>query len=469
MKKITFCILLLFFAATLITFQSCRQDDIVSPIDTTVIPVDTTKIFSNTYGSNLSDLVTGVQQTNDNGVIVCGYTISTAFGDNDIFIIRYDGSGNILWSNLYGGSGNDQATYMEKCGDGGFIVTGHTTSFSGTFDPFTIKINASGTIEWTRYYTWWNEDYANNVIQTSDGGFILTGYSNSFGSGGYDVYTLKLDQSGGIMWARCFGGVENDFGNAIVQNADGGYVVGGYTFSFGVMGDALIMKLYGDGVKIWSKNYGGIGLDNVKNIKKATSGYIACGTTSSFGLVDEDAYVFNIDNQDGFVYWSRTFDGNAGGPSGFSKVFQPVDGGYMLAGYMQNELKNSTDAVLIKLYGDGEFDYGKLFGGVSNDQATSLAYKQDGGILLAGTTSSFGAGSNDIYLLSLYNNATGCGPDNPFTPLAGTPTTEVFTADVIEMNINYETITPAWNVAVFSVTPNTQCIQAPKSNQVTKY
>jgi len=463
MLKNTFFRYLIYSAfITVIFISACKQgEDIVTTIDPPVI-IDTTKIFSKTYGTSLSDLVTGVRQTPDGGLIMCGYTIGGSFGDNDIFITKLDGSGNIVWSNLYGGSGNDQATSIEKTSDGNFIISGTTSSFSGSFDPFTIKINQSGTIEWSKYYRFWNEDYSNCVTQTSDGGYIITGYTNSFNLGGYDIYAIKLDQSGSIMWARCYGGAANDFGNSVRQTPEGGYIIGGYTFSFGTAGDAYILKLFGDGVLRWSKTYGGTGFDNIKDMQAVSNGYIMCGSTSSFGLVDDDAYVFNIDNQDGFVYWSRTFDGNAGGPSDFKKVLQTPDGGFLLAGNIQNDITNLQDMTVIKLFGDGAFNYAKLFGGVSNDGATSLSFKTDGGILLGGNTTSFGAGSNDVHVFSLYNNATGCITDHSVTPLAGSPLTEVAEQTSLDFPINYETLTSSWNISAFNVLPNSQCIQNPK-------
>ncbi len=456
---------LLFFITLILAlfFSACRQgDDITTPTDPPTPPIDTTKIFSKTFGTTLSDLFTGVRQANDGGLMVCGYTIASAFGDNDIFIMKLDGRGNIVWSNLYGGAGNDQANSIEKTSDGSFIICGTTSSFSGTFDPFVMKINSAGVIEWSKYYRWWNQDYGNSIIQTPDAGFIITGYSNSFSIGGYDVYSLKIDQSGGLMWARAYGGPENDYGNSIRTSTDAGYIIGGYTFSYGVGGDAYIIKLYGDGALRWSKTYGGAGFDNIKDIQNASNGFIACGSTSSFGLADDDAYVFNIDNQNGFVYWTRTFDGNSGGPSDFKKVIQTSDGGFLLAGNLLNSTISGQDMAVVKLYGDGAFSYAKLFGGAANDFGSSLSVKSDGGYLLGGSTASFGAGSNDVYILSLYNNATGCFTDNPVTPIAGSPLTEVNEQTTTYLDINFYNTEPAsWNIAAFNVLPNSQCILKP--------
>lgn len=450
----------------LVLISACEKEQVVVTPEDPPVVIDTTKIFSKTFGSQLSDLVTGSRQTNDGGVILCGFTIAGAFGDNDIFIMKLDGSGNVVWSNLYGGSGNDQANSIEKTSDGSFIISGTTTSFSGTFDPFAMKINQSGVIEWSKFYRWWNEDYANNIIQTGDGGYILTGYSNSFSIGNYDVYSLKIDQSGGIMWARAYGGAENDFGTSIKSTPQGGYIIGGYTFSYGSQGDAYILKLYGDGAILWTKTYGGLGFDNIKDLQPTSNGFIACGSTSSFGLAFESAYVFNIDNQDGFVYWSRTFSGTGSqGVSSFNKVLTLSNGGYLLAGNLQDLFKNQQEVALVQLYGDGVFNYSKVFGGAANDAGTSVSIKTDGGILLSANTSSFGAGSNDAYLLSLYDNGTGCLTDRPFTPVGGDPLTEVNEQTTTYLDVNfYETATANWNVSVFSVVPNSQCIQNPDSS-----
>jgi hypothetical protein len=433
-----------------IFFSSCKEADEVL-INTDPI-VEPTQIFSKTYGSSVSDLVTGVCQANDGGIVVCGYTIASAFGDNDIYVTKLDDSGHVAWSNIYGGSGNDQATSIEKTGDGGYIITGQTSSFSGGFDPFTLKLDNAGNTQWSQYYRWWNQDYSNFVTQTSDGGYILTGYSNSFSIGEFDVYSIKIDASGGIMWARCYGGTGNEFGNSIRETADAGYIIGGYTFSFGNLGDGYVIKIYGDGGYNWSKTYGGSGLDNIKDLQRVSNGYIACGSTTSFGLIVADGYILNIDNQ-GFVYWSRTFGSNGAGESSLNSVKQISDGGYILGGSFQSSMMNAGDMCLLKLFGDGAF----------NDIATSVGVKTDGGYLLAGTTASFGAGSNDIFLQSLKPDGTGCLTDNPYTPSGGNPSTEVNPAATVYLSIDfYETIAAPWQRGSFSLLPNTQCIISPR-------
>lgn len=459
MKKFT--VLLLFVLVSIIyvtAFNGCQQDAVVTPEDPPPPVFTPTKILSKTLGTNVSELVTGIVQADDGGIVVCGYTIASAFGDNDIFVIKMDGSGNVLWSNLYGGSGNDQAANIEKTSDGGYIVGG-TTVFNTLFDPIAIKLDASGNVQWSKYYAFWNEDYGNYITPANDGGYIMTGYTNSFGSGDNDIYSLKLDASGSIMWGGFYGGAFGDFGNSIRPTGDGGYVIGGYTYSFGDFGDGLLIKIFGDGVYAWSRTYGGGGFDNIKDLQISSNGLIACGSTFSFGLASEDAYIFNIDNS-GFVYWCKTFGGSVGGADQFTRVKQTPDGGFIAMGYLQNTNENSQDMGAVRLFGDGAFSWFKIFGGSNSDQGSAMFTKADGGFLLAGATSSFGAGANDIYVQSLKPDGTGCLPDNSITPVAGDPTLTVGSPNIIYMNMSaYNTVTAPIQQAAFNVIQNTQCTE----------
>ncbi len=456
-KKIT---VLLFIVFASILYVGCKQggETPIIPIDPVVTP---TKILSKTMGSNLSDLATGIVQADDGGIVVCGYTIASSFGDNDIFVAKLDADGNMIWGNLYGGSGNDQALHIEKASDGGYIICGASNSFGTGFDPIAIKLDGSGNIQWSKYYSFWNDDYANYITQTSDGGYIITGYMNSQGSGEHDIYSLKIDASGSIMWGGIYGGAFSEYGNTIRPTGDLGYIIGGYTFSFGQFGDGIVLKIFGDGVLAWSKIYGGAGFDNIKDLQIASNGLIACGSTVSFGLATEDAYAFNLDNS-GFVYWCRTFGGNVLAADQFTHIKQTPDGGFIACGFMQNTNENSIDMSLVKLFGDGAFNWQKSFGGVGNDNGTSMYIKSDGGYLLAGATSSFGAGANDIYIQSLHQDGTGCLTDNPVTPVAGNPTLDVSTPGTVYMNMSsYNTASATFQVAPFNVTQNTQCSANP--------
>jgi hypothetical protein len=457
MKKITVFLLIVLTATV---YMGCDQGG-ETPIIPVIPVVTPTKIMSKTIGSNLSDLATSIVQADDGGIVVCGYTIASAFGDNDIFAAKLDADGNVVWSNLYGASGNDQALHIEKTSDGGYIIGGTTNSFNTGFDPIAIKLDGSGIVQWTKYYAFVNDDYANYITQTVDGGYIMTGYMNSQGSGENDIFSLKIDASGSIMWGGLYGGAFSEFGNAIRPTGDGGYVIGGYTYSFGQFGDGIVLKIFGDGVLAWSKIYGGIGFDNIKDLQISSNGLIACGSTVSFGLTTEDAYAFNLDNS-GFVYWCRTFGGNVSGIDQLTQIRQTSDGGFIASGFMQNTNENGLDVCVIKMFGDGAFNWQKSFGGVGNDNSNALFVKSDGGYLVSGATSSFGAGANDVYIQSLKSDGTGCLTDSPVTPVAGNPTLDVSTPATVYLNMSsFNTVPAVIQTAPFNMTQNTQCIQNP--------
>jgi len=456
---------LYYFAPLLVSlfFISCEpQDSNVSPIDTTHNPItQKAHLFGKTFGSNVSDLVTGARQSIDGGIVVCGYTIASAFGDNDIFVTKMDTAGNIVWSKIIGGSGNDQAASMDTTLDGGFIICGSTNSFSATNDPIVIKIDNSGNLVWTKYYSWTLDDIATNIQATSDYGYILTGSSNSFGAGGYDAYALKIDASGGIMWCRAYGGAFDDYATSIKATQDQGYIIGANTASFGTGGDIYIIKAYGDGGLNWSKSYGGILYDNLRDIVTVSGGYVICGSTASFGVGIEDAYVFSIDNN-GFLYWSRTFGGALGEEDRFYSMRSISAGGIILSGTTKHTAGNNEDVSLLRLFSDGAFNWEKTFGGIGTDISTSVAMKNDGGLLVAGYTSSFGSGANDAYILSLKSDGTSCLPVNSVTPNGGSPQTNVIDAATVYTDVNsYETNSAPFNMSNFVVTNNTQCIQSP--------
>jgi hypothetical protein len=205
--------------------------------------------FAKTYGGTSYDLAYSVQQTSDGGYIVAGFTYSFSAGYSDIFLVKTDANGNIIWAKTYGGTNYNWARSVQQTSDGGYIVAGSTYSFGGGyFDIFLIKTDASGNIIWAKTYGGiYYSDYASSVQQTSDGGYIVAGWTNSFGAGGYDAFLVKTDASGNIIWAKTYGGTNWDYAYSVQQTSDGGYIVAGYTQSFGEGGDIFLIKTDANG------------------------------------------------------------------------------------------------------------------------------------------------------------------------------------------------------------------------------
>jgi hypothetical protein len=191
-------------------------------------------VWSRTYGGSNDDRGNGVRQTQDGGYIVAGFTTSFGAGGNDVYLIKTDAAGNATWTRTYGGSANDAGQSVQQTQESGYIVVGYTVSFgAGSHDVYLIKTDAAGNATWTRTYGGSNNDDGFSVQQTLNGGYIITGSTSSFGAGGADVYTIKTDAAGNAAWTRTNGGPYLDSGNGVQQTTDGGYIIAGCTASYG--------------------------------------------------------------------------------------------------------------------------------------------------------------------------------------------------------------------------------------------
>jgi hypothetical protein len=205
--------------------------------------------FAKTYGVTGSDYAYSVQQTSDGGYIVAGGTASFGAGSVDFLLIKTDANGNIIWVKTYGGISYDNARSVQQTSDGGYIVAGLTSSFgAGNWDVWLIKTDANGNLQWAKTYGGTNYDYAYSVQQTSDGGYIMTGGTASFGAGNWDVWLIKTDANGNLQWAKTYGGTDDDYAYSVQQTSDGGYILAGVTSSFGAGGsDFFLIKTDANG------------------------------------------------------------------------------------------------------------------------------------------------------------------------------------------------------------------------------
>lgn len=211
------------------------------------------------YGGMQADYCASIRQTSDLEYILAGATESYTWGAYDFAIYKLDSSGNKLWFKHYGGYSDDQAESIQQTSDGGYIVAGRTKSFSyGSWDIAIYKLDSSGNKVWFKHYGGTSSDIAHSIQQTSDGGYILAGKSNSYSWGSYDFAIYKLDSSGNKLWFKHYGGTSSDIAYSIQQTSDGGYIVAGHTDSFShKISDFAIYKLDSNGNKVWFKLYGG--------------------------------------------------------------------------------------------------------------------------------------------------------------------------------------------------------------------
>jgi hypothetical protein len=309
-------------------------------------------IWAKTYGGTNGDGTTSVQQTSDGGYILAGGTRSFGAGGSDIFLIKTDANGNIQWAKTYGGTRYDWAYSVQQTSDGGYIVVGETgSSVIGVGNIFLMKTNASGNVQWAKIYGGGYE-LVYSVQQTLDGGYILAGGTRSFGAGDWDVFLINTDASGNLKWAKTYGGTNWELAYSVQQTSDGGYIVAGTTNSFGAgWGDIFLIKTDANGNIQWAKTYGGTYGDKAYSVQQTSDGgYIVAGYTDSFGAGSGDIFLIKTD-ANGNIIWAKTYGG--GKYEEAYSVQQASDGGYIVAGATYSFSVGSWDIFLIKTDANG--------------------------------------------------------------------------------------------------------------------
>ena len=359
--------------------------------------------WTRTYDSTESDYTRSAQPTSDNGNIVTGFVSFFGTGKRDIWVLKLDSNGTVEWHNTFGGTFDDFGRSVQQTDDNGYIVAGDTYSFgAGSNDIWILKLDSNGAVQWQKTYGGTSYELAGSVQQTGDGGYIVGGDTYSFGVADYDydIWILKLDSDGTIEWQKTYGGIDDDYTRSIQQTSDGGYIVAGDTHSFGAGDDDIwVLKLDSSGVVQWQKTYGGTSYEHARSAQQTSdNGYIVAADTHSFGAGDDDIWVLKLDSS-GVVQWQKTYGG-----IGFERagsVQQTSDNGYIVAGDASSFGPGYTDFWVLKLDSNGTIEWQKTYGGTYNDQAWSVHHISDNGYIVVGLTLSFGARHHDIWVLKL--------------------------------------------------------------------
>jgi len=405
-----------------------------------------TKVWQKTYGgSDSSDIdnAFAIAPTKDGGFIVAGSTDSFGSGSFDVYLIKIDNDGNKIWQKTYGGSDRDDAFAITPTKDGGFIVAGSTNSFgSGSFDVYLIKIDNDGNKIWQKTYGGSDSDEAYAITPTKDGGFIVAGRTFSFGNGKEDVYLIKIDNNGNKIWQKTYGGSDDDEVDAITPTNNDGFIVAGYTGPFGKE-DVYLIKIDNNGNKIWQKTYGGNYDDYAHAIAPTKDGgFIVAGRTFSFGSGMFDVYLIKIDNN-GNKVWQKTYGGSD--DDGAYAITPTNDDGFIVAGKTESFGNGEKDVYLIKIDNDGNKIWQKTYGGSNDeDEVDAITPTKDGGFIVAGRTFSFGNGKGDVYLIKIDNNGKSSSeknlkiaPKEENSPSLSTSSEKKISINIKNCNSNY--------------------------------
>lgn len=317
-------------------------------------------VWQKCLGGDGMDNGWSVQQTADGNFILAGLTnsnngdVTGNHGAYDAWVVKIDTSGNLLWQKCFGGTDMDIAYSVKQTMDGGYVVLGISNSTNGDvtgnhggYDYWVVKLDALGNMEWQKCLGGSSDDYGYSISQISDGGYMITGESGSADGdvtgnhGAYDLWLVRLDAAGNLVWQKCLGGDAEDGGCSVKQTADGGFISLGFTFSNNgdVSGnhgssDLWVAKLTSAGNISWQTCYGDVYMDFARCIEQTSDlGYVFSGSlvaVGGMGTAGSDGWVVKTDST-GAVEWQQNVGGF--GEEELYSVQQTADGGYFAAGY----------------------------------------------------------------------------------------------------------------------------------------
>jgi uncharacterized delta-60 repeat protein len=325
---------------------------------------------------------------------------------DDVSNIAREGSPptGIYWAKSYGGIRNDDAWSVQQTSDGGYIVGGITNSSgAGRWDAWVLKLDSLGSVTWQKTYGGSGSDGIWQIQQTSDGGYIAAGWTTSSGAGEFDAWLLKLTPTGSVTWQRAYGGTRNDTATSVQQTSSGDYVVAGYTNSFGNGSyDLWVFKLDSSGSNretYFNRTYGGKQSDYAWSIQQTSDGgYIVAGGTFSYGAGGGDFWVLKLDSI-GSVTWQNTYGSIVYDEA--ESVRQTSDGGYIVAGVSEAFCACGGGAWVLKLDYLGGITWQKIYNGTAYGVANSIEQTSDGGYVVAGYKELSGQSTDDFWVLKL--------------------------------------------------------------------
>jgi hypothetical protein len=365
--------------------------------------------FQKTFGGTNVDRFFSVQQTTDGGYIMAGITSSFGSDSSNVYLIKTDAYGDTIWTKTFGGNDHDAGYFVRQTADGGYIITGYTSSFgAGNDDIYLIKTDINGNALWSKTFGGLSFDISYSVHQTTDGGYIIGGTAASNFAINGDYYIIKTDVNGDSLWTKTLGSPDFDDLYAMQQTTDGGYIITGIYYDTTTFNDkVLLIKTDSNGGTLWTKTYGG-SIENFPAYVEQTTdgGYIISGIIYGFGAGDLDALLIKTDSI-GTAQWFKAYGGTDVEYGLF--VHQTADGGYLMSGITRSFGAGDEDDYLVKTDASGNLLWTKTFGGTSSDYVYCSQQTADGGYILAGWTDSFGSGSADGFLIKTdANGNSGC-------------------------------------------------------------
>lgn len=365
--------------------------------------------WARAIGGQSSDELTGVATTREGGMILVGYTSSFGAGQSDLWSVKLDAEGQILWQRTHGGAQWDSASVVRATDDGGFIVAGQTDSFGrGESDAWVLRFDASGNVLWQRTFGTKNNEMIRDAQVTQDRGLVLCGTT---GEDYPNAWLLRLDSGGRVIWSKVYSTQWDTVATSVSAGLDGGFVIAGWATIPNQEG-AWVFKVDRSGRLVWSETLAGERPSNEARVLTTTrdGGCIFAGNTGSFGAGEgrDDAWIVKL-NSSGSVDWAKRYGGN--GRDEARAIVEKSEGGYIVVGTtgsFEYGCENTRDIWCVDLDSIGEVVWKKAYGGWGDDTAWAIAEAEGNGVIFAGSTSSYGAGEEDAFIVRITSERSSC-------------------------------------------------------------
>jgi len=368
--------------------------------------------FLTHFGTDFDDVGHCIIQNMVGDYSVIGQTESSINSSVDVYLVRTDTLAAPKWQKFYGGIGVDIGKSIVELNDSSFVIAGFTNSFgNGGYDAYFIRVDKKGNLIWQKTFGGINWDFANCVKKTSDGNLIICGSTYSFGNGDLNAFVLKLDLTGKIIWSKIYGGKNDDVFNKIIQTNDGGYMSVGTTKSHGdSLGDIWLMKFNSTGDSLTTIIRGGNKKDVGNAILQDSNGdFFVAGGSESYSNGKEDAYIFKLSPNFSLI-WDRYYGMATEDEEVYDLLFSGSNYGQMLILYSSREVGGTgLNIKNVLLDGLGYYVRGGSWGSSNDDVGYSMCNTKDKGYISCGYTKGYSAILSDVLVVK-YDSVMTIGP-----------------------------------------------------------
>ncbi|MCD1295511.1 hypothetical protein CUJ83_10920 [Methanocella sp. CWC-04] len=376
------------------------------------------KAWDLTFGGLYEDRGFGIVKAPDGGYVSVGTTVKDSSSSTDIFILKTDSDGNIIWNKTIGGPRHEWVYHLIRDSDGNYVLAGTAMSSkpAATWDVLLIKFDDNGNIIWQKEYDTDYIEVAFNVAETSDNNYVVTGYIYPDPRNNRDsqVILIKVDKNGDQIWKKTYGGSSIDWGKYIVQTSEGGFLITGWSESFGTGDrDVYVIKTDKDGNLVWQENYGGTANDMGYCGIETSDGYLIGGHTASMGAGMDDIYLLKIRKNDGSVIWEKTY-GGAGTDVGCT--IMPVKDHFIVAGSTSSKGNGGSDYYVFRIDGNGNQIWDLTYGFEYEDACAGF-YADENTIALTGLSRPDNTTANAL-LVKYGQEQETSAPVDPVAPVA---------------------------------------------------